>query len=396
MALGFGRSFSSYTQNCRLKVLITNRVLVRGSGTEIVVRDLALELKKLGHKPAIYAPVLGPLAGQVRTLGVPVFSDIRQIEPVPDIIHGHHHAQTLAALLRFSDTPAIFVCHDATAWHDEPLIFPRVLRYVAVDYRCRKRLEQNTWIPPESISVILNAVDLSRFRPRSPLPTKPVRAAIFSNYASKWTHATAVTQACQAMGIELDVIGKGSNAATSNPEQLLPRYDLVFAKARCALEAMAIGSAVVLCDFAGLGPMVSADKFAELRKLNFGAGTLLRPLDPQLIATEIQKYDAHDAQLVSEQVRQAASLSDAMTEWTELYREVLDRRVPDRQVQDQRPDQNHHALELAAVAEYLVKWGYDARIAWEKERIEKVLRWPVLGRWFKRVMEREQIRILQK
>jgi N-acetyl-anhydromuramyl-L-alanine amidase AmpD len=85
-----------------------------------------------------------------------------------------------------------------------------------------------------------------------------------------------------------------------------------------------------------------------------------------------------------------------MTEWTELYREVLDRRVPDRQVQDQRPDQNHHALELAAVAEYLVKWGYDARIAWEKERIEKVLRWPVLGRWFKRVMEREQIRILQK
>jgi len=70
--------------------------------------------------------------------------------------------------------------------------------------------------------------------------------------------------------------------------------------------------------------------------------------------------------------------------------------LPDRQVQDQRPDQNHHALELAAVAEYLVKWGYDARIAWEKERIEKVLRWPVLGRWFKRVMEREQIRILQK
>jgi len=48
------------------------------------------------------------------------------------------------------------------------------------------------------------------------------------------------------------------------------------------------------------------------------------------------------------------------------------------------------------VAEYLARWGYDARITWEKERIEKFLRWPVLGRWFKRAIEREQIRMLQK
>jgi hypothetical protein len=370
--------------------------LVRGSGTEIVARDLASELKKLGHEPAIYSPVLGSLAEQVRALGVPVFSDVRQIAPVPDIIHGHHHAQTLAALLRFSETPAIFVCHDATAWHDEPLIFPRVLRYVAVDHRCRKRLEQNTRISPENIHVILNAVDLSRFTPRPPLPAKPVRAAIFSNYASRWTHAAAVTQACKSMGIELDVIGKGSNAASSNPEALLSRYDLVFAKARCALEAMATGSAVVLCDFAGLGPMVSSAGFAELRKLNFGAGTLVRPLDAKLIVDEIEKYDPLDAQLVSQQVRKAASLTDAMTEWTEVYREVLGCEELDRKMLAERSPEGRHAEELAAVAEYLARWGYDARITWEKERIEKFLRWPVLGRWFKRAIEREQIRMLQK
>ena len=339
----------------------------------------------------IYSPVLGPLAEQVRALGVPVFSNIGQIEPVPDIIHGHHHAQTLTALLRFSNTPAIFVCHDATAWHDEPLIFPRVLRYVAVDYRCRKRLEQNTCITPESIRVVLNAVDLSRFRPRSRLPVRPARAVIFSNYASRWTHVAAVTTACKSLGIALDVIGKASNAASSNPEELLPRYDLVFAKARCALEAMAVGSAVVLCDFAGLGPMVSSGKFAELRKLNFGAGTLLRPLDPELIAAEIQKYDAQDAQLVSEQARKEASLTDAITEWIELYHDALDGHAL-----DQRPAEDRHVAELAAAAEYMEKWGYDARIAWEKEHIDRLLRWPILGRWFKRAMERQKIRILQK
>jgi hypothetical protein len=374
-----------------LKVLITNRVLVRGSGTEIVVRDLASELKNLGHEPVIYSPVLGPLAERVHALGVPVFSNFGQIEPVPDIIHGHHHAQTLAALLRFSNTPAIFVCHDATAWHDEPLIFPRVLRYVAVDSRCRKRLEQNTRIPPENIGVVLNAVDLSRFRPRSRLPARPARAVIFSNYASRWTHVAAVTKACKSLGIALDVIGKASNSASSHPEELLPRYDLVFAKARCALEAMAVGSAVVLCDFAGLGPMVSSDRFGELRKLNFGAGTLVRPLDPELIAAEIQKYDAHDAQLVSEQVRRAASLTGAITEWIDLYHDALDGHAL-----DQRSAEDRHVVELAAAAEYLEKWGYDARIGWEKEKIDKLLRWPILGRWFKRAMEREKVRILQK
>jgi hypothetical protein len=266
-----------------------------------------------------------------------------------------------------------------------------VLRYVAVDYRCRGRLEQNTRIPPENIRVVLNAVDLSRFRPRSRLPPKPARAVIFSNYASRWTHVAAVTKACKSLGIALDVIGKASNADSSNPEELLPRYDLVFAKARCALEAMAVGSAVVLCDFAGLGLMVSSDKFGELRKLNFGAGTLLRPLDPELIAAEIQKYDAHDAQLVSEQVRQTASLTDAITEWIDLYHDALDGHAV-----DQRSEEDRRVAELMAAAEYLEKWGYDARIVWEKEKIEKLLRWPILGRWFKQVMEREKIRILQK
>jgi glycosyltransferase involved in cell wall biosynthesis len=333
-----------------LNVLITNRELVRGGGTEIVTRDLAFELKRLGHAPAIYSPALGPLSDEIRDQGIPVFGNARSIEPVPDVIHGHSHPQTLAALLRFPVTPAIFVCHDATAWAGEPLIFPRVLRYVAVDERCRQRIEKNQRIARENIRVILNAVDLSRFKPRPPLPEKPRRAAIFSNYATKWTHTVPITRACESLGLELDVIGKGANTSTSRPEVVLPKYDLVFAKARCALEAMATGSAVVLCDFAGLGVMVSSDKFAELRQLNFGAGTLVRPLDPELIAAEIRKYDANDARLVAERTRKEASLSSAMGDWIDLYEEVAgDWR------QRERSRETPAAEEMTAVAEYLLR-----------------------------------------
>lgn len=129
----------------------------------------------MGHEPVAYSPVLGKVADQIRSRGIPVFNDLRQIKLAPDLIHGHHHAQTLTALLQFPDTPALFVCHDATAWHDDPLVFPRVLRYVAVDYRCQKRLEEVASVPRENVRVLFNAVDLTRFKPRPPLPRKPMR-----------------------------------------------------------------------------------------------------------------------------------------------------------------------------------------------------------------------------
>jgi hypothetical protein len=155
------------------------------------------------------------------------------------------------------------------------------------------------------------------------LPGKPRRAAIFSNYATKATHTNAVTRACKSLGIALDVIGKGFKTSTSKPEEVLPAYDIVFAKARCALEAMAVGSAVVLCDFPGLGAMVNCSNFSGLRRLNFGAGTLLNPLDPELIAAEINKYDAGEAKQVSERARMEACLTSAAVEWLELYNEVI-------------------------------------------------------------------------
>lgn len=382
---------ADYFGQNKLRVLITNHCLIRGSGTEIVTRDLAFELKKSGHHPSIYSPVLGPLADEVRAQGIPVFSDVRQIEPAPDVIHGQHHPQIMAALLRFPETPAVAVCHDAKAWQDDLLIFPRVLRYVAVDERCRKRWQEDPRISGVNIRVILNAVDLSRFHSRPPLPEKPQRAAIFSNYATRWTHAPAVAKACESLGLKLDVIGKGFNTATSQPETILPQYDLVFAKARCALEAMATGAAVVLCDFAGLGVMVSSGQFTALRKLNFGAGTLLRPLDPKLIAAEIGKYDAKDARLVSQRTRLEASLTSAIAEWVDLYEEVIgDWRRRNHSLQTRA------AEEMLTVADYLQNWGYGTRILWEKGRIEGIQRWPIVGRWLSSFLQREQAKGLRK
>lgn len=160
---------------------------------------------------------------------------------------------------------------------------------------------------PEKVSVLLNAVDLETFRQRSPLPPKPRRAVVFGNLAHELTFLPAVRSACRRASIEIDVISAAAGTAVTHPESILGQYDIAFAKARCALEAMACGLAVILCDAPGVGGMVRLADLDRLRRLNFGVRTLRKPLSEETILAELALYDADDARAVSDRIRQTAS-----------------------------------------------------------------------------------------
>jgi len=223
-----------------LRILITNATLASLTGTETYVRDLALGLLRKGHTPIVYAPELGELAWELRNATIPVIDNLGSLGVTPDVIHGNHNTELMTALLQFQGVPAVFFCHSWTDWISSPPSHPRILAYVAVDDTCRDRLVCEHGIPEERLRVMLHAADLERFKPRTPLPLRPLRALVFSNNANKWTHLSAVREACAQAGIELDVVGSAVNASSSSPESLLGNYDLVFAKARCALEALAV------------------------------------------------------------------------------------------------------------------------------------------------------------
>lgn len=325
-----------------LRVLITNHSLARRSGTEVYVRDLALGLLRRGHTPVLYTTRAGEAARRLRDATVPVVEDLGKVSAPPDIIHGQHHAETMTALLHFNETPALFFCHGWLPWEETPPRHPRILRYVAVDDTCRERLLCEAGVPEERTRVILNAVDLARFRPRTPLPPRPRRALLFSN--SAYAHAGVVREACARAGITLDVAG--GERGLEEPEKVLGEYDLVFAKARCALEALAVGASVVLCDAAGAGPLVTSADLARLRRLNFGIRTLRNELRPETLAREISRYDASDAAEVSRRVRACADQEEAVDELVSLYREV---------VEEFRAAPRDAAAEGRAAAEYL-RW----------------------------------------
>jgi len=124
--------------------------------------------------------------------------------------------------------------------------------------------------------------------------------------------------------LPLDVVGTGVGEPSPEPEAIIGQYDVVFAKRRCALEAMAVGTAVILCDFRGAGQMVTSADVDELQRWNFGARTLRWPLDSQILLKQITRYDPDDAAEVSRRIRASTGLDGRVEQLIALYQEVLE------------------------------------------------------------------------
>ena len=306
-----------------LRILITNNTLDVRAGSELYVRDLAIALLKRGHTPITFSTVLGEVARELRAATIPVIDNLEALTTPPDIIHGQHHIDTMIALLHFPTTPAVYFCHGWLPWEETPPHFPRILRYVAVDHTCRDRLVFENGIPENRVRVILNFVDIERFKPRSPLPYRPKRALVFSNEANEQNHLKVIREGCARAGVTLDVIGSSAGGVCAEPEKVLGSYDIVFAKGRSAIEAMAVGTAVVLYGVDGMGSLVTTREMDRLRDFNFGIRALQQPVSAVAIEREIARYDADDAIRVSKRIRSTASLDSAVEDILDLYREAL-------------------------------------------------------------------------
>jgi hypothetical protein len=295
--------------------------LLGRTGGELYVAELARALADRGHEVTILTTADGPLSDELRGDGIEVTTAVRRT-PQPDVIHAQGSLAARAAMARHRGTPAIFVSHDHRTWYDRIAPHPQILHYAGVSMLCVNALLE-AGAPPERTSLVPNFVDTERFVPRNPLPEAPGRALVFSNYATPGSYVDAIRAACSARGVALDVAGEGFGSATSTPESLLTDYDVVFAKGRAAIEALAVGCAVILCDFPGLGPLVSSTEYDRLRKMNFGWEALDRRHDPALIEAELERYDPSDAARVRDRIQEEASLEAYVGRMEQMYGEMI-------------------------------------------------------------------------
>ena len=310
-----------------MNVLITNNQIATPTGTEVYVRDLAIALKKRGVGVEVYSPTLGPIADEIGAWGINVANSTAAIEDLPDIIHAHHFVPTVDAILRFDDVPVIYFLHDRLHTQDDPPRHSQVMKYVAVDYNCLDRLVIDNRIPEEDTAVMYNWVDTEVFKLRETFAERPSRALVFSNnaHAYEGNYFRTVKEAGKAEGLAVEGVGFGLGKSEMRPQDILGNYDIVFAKAKAAMEAMATGAHVIVCDTIGLGGSVNTENFDHFRKFNFGMKTLTGAIEKRSIIEEIKKYSVPETQQVARLIRDAAPLTRSVDGLLNLYSETIER-----------------------------------------------------------------------
>lgn len=301
-----------------MKILITNVQLDHRTGTEIVVRDLEAGLRRRGHAVCVYSPSPGVISDEIVARGGYVVSHVEDVPFVPDVIHGHHSVPATEAALRFPAARLIFVCHDARGRLDMSVGVPSVDAHVAVDLNCHERLMVEG-IPSDQIHLIPNAVDLAALVRRTNPVTPVTRAAVFGNNAEDGGFIEYVRTACARRGLPLDEFGSGIGRTLDAPEQRLADYSVVFAKARCAIEAMAAGCSVIAIDQAGYGGLVTASNVDWMIDWNVGDRCLQRQHSIVQIEADLEHLDARDVEQVTNRVRERCSLDAALDAYEVVY-----------------------------------------------------------------------------
>ncbi|NUS22542.1 MAG: glycosyltransferase [Mesorhizobium sp.] len=302
-----------------MRVLITNLSVAQNSGTESVVELLADGLRGAGHQTMLLTTNLGDMADRMRRRGHHVVDRIAEIVDKPDIIHGQHLTPCLTALARFPDVPAVFSCHSSFFEVEAPMLHPQICHWIAVDEACRAKC-LSRGIPEDKLDLIYNAVDLERFRSRQPLPARPRRGLLLTK---NFEHQQAVREACARTGIQLDELGPATNRYSNQIEKDLLSYDVVFATARMAIEAAAVGCSIVVCDARGFAGILDTRSMESWRRANLGVSLLNRPTTVENLMAAISSYNADDAAAVSAYFRDAAGSSYFVHEHLRIYDQVL-------------------------------------------------------------------------
>ena len=306
-----------------MKILITNINMCGYNGTTMYAKELAESLIKKGNEVAIYTKKIGEIGVELIKKGIEVTTRLKTITFKPDIIHAHHNVTTFDVLFFYKKVPVIFWIHDRITQYDYPPFHKNIIKYMSVDYNCKDRYKEDSGFLTTDSEVLYNWVNLERFKLKKRINKTPKKALVFSNYASTDSYLDNIRKACNACNIELSIIGAKSGNIILKPENHLSEYDLIFAKAKAAMESIATGSGVIVFDFVGLAGMVTSENYASYRRLNFGRKLMVNNASEENFINEIKKYNADDISIVSKKIRKEVDINIAINQLLDIYRKSI-------------------------------------------------------------------------
>ncbi len=109
------------------------------------------------------------------------------------------------------------------------------------------------------------------------------------------------------------------------PENILNKYDIIFTSGMAAIEALASGAAVILCDGRGAFGIVTTSNYKYVQEHNLGLKTLESELSPEFVEDNINRYNREDAELVSRLVRQESQWKNKIVIWENIYLNAINK-----------------------------------------------------------------------
>ena len=309
-----------------MKILMTNHRIDRRGGTELFVDEASNQLRKGGHEVCVFSTLQGlSLVERLEAAGAGVVADPADCPFTPDLIHGQHHLETMAALCSWPRTPAIYFAHGYAPWEEQPPVHPRIRKYVTTSPLMAEWLAGVCGVAQESVGTISTFFDPAQFSQcRTPAPELR-RALVFHNQMEEDGDAfRAIREACETAGLALDSMGTGFGRIVEEPGKVLPDYDLVFAAGRSAVEAMACGCAVIVVSEHTFAPRVHPENFDLMVNVNFTALPNYAPLEAGLVLDELRELKAPETVAVTERIRVEATLEARVRQLVGEYRAALD------------------------------------------------------------------------
>src|SRR3954447_3971253 len=163
-----------------MRIVLGRQHLVTPGGTQTYAAIVARELERLGHEVTIATERAGPYAELLEERGIRVL-ETDDLPPACDAIIGQDLVMATRLAERYPDARLVWIAHSDSYDLQLPPLVPGVVDVVvACSERMASRVRATTLDVP--IVRLTEPIDTEPYLDPAPLPERPRRAIILSNY----------------------------------------------------------------------------------------------------------------------------------------------------------------------------------------------------------------------
>jgi hypothetical protein len=268
-----------------VRFILGNRLLDRAGGTEVHMVTVGEQLQRLGHEVLLYSPVLGAFSAAAERRGLTVAGRLEDLPEACDVVLAQDTIVSHDLAGRYPEALHVFrICGDVYDFQLPPQV-PGLVDLVVVLSDRYERQARGCAVQPRVLR-LRTPIDVDRLVPAGPIAEQPRRAVLLGNYPER---TGVVEAACARHGIEVARVGGA--AQSFDVAGALAGADIVFAKSRAALDAMACGRAVYVLDVFGGDGWVTPESYPDLEADHFAGLATGLVVDIDALDRDLAAYD---------------------------------------------------------------------------------------------------------